>query len=222
MVKLQKTLEFACYDFGRRAFPDIMKKRGWECPESVELSKWAELLKNERTVELGSKGKPLNELLHSITAIRHTAVHRLRTNSTGLKGFLADAEDFAGILGDTVYSKAISRLRSNVQSVLTELARDKRFIQLQLEKSQEGLAVQRAELDQMERKALHHLRVEDERCRTLAGKRLKEGLELMEDLKVITNSDEFIPNGVDVRTTANYQDRYDGDDDDMDEFENRN
>lgn len=65
MEKLQKTLELACYEFGARVLPDIMRKRGWDCPESVELSKWTEVLKREGVVELESTRKPLKELLHS-------------------------------------------------------------------------------------------------------------------------------------------------------------
>lgn len=223
MEKLQKILELACYEFGLRTLPDMMRKRDWECPESVELSKWTELLKSEGIVKFESKGKSLNELLQSITAIRHTAVHRLRTNSAGLERFLADAEDFTGVLGDTVYSRAISQLRSNAQLALTELTKNKQFIQLQLEKAQEEIAKQRAELDQKEQKALHRIREEDERCRTVVGERLKDDLGLMGDFKAIANSDEMTGNGIDiVKATADYDDHCYEDSDDTDDFEDCN
>ncbi|KAF9766322.1 hypothetical protein IL306_001289 [Fusarium sp. DS 682] len=197
MEKLQKVLEFACYEYGIRTLPNIMKNHGWDCPESVELSRWAELLGREGNLEQEGKGKPLKELLHSIAAIRHTAVHRLRTNSTGLERFLADAEDLAGVLGDNIYTKAISKLRADARSTIEELTRNKQFIQLQLEKAQEDIAKQRAELDQKEQENLRHMEQEDEKYRALAGERLGRALDLMGDLKVASRSEDTVLNRMD-------------------------
>ncbi|SPJ83768.1 uncharacterized protein FTOL_10284 [Fusarium torulosum] len=65
----------------------------------------------------------------------------------GLERFLADAEELVRVLGDTVYAKAISHLRSDAQSTLMELTRNKQFIQLQLERAQGEIAKQRAKLN---------------------------------------------------------------------------
>lgn len=218
MEKLQKILELACYDFGTRALPDVMRKRGWECPESVELSKWAELLGREGSMRRKINGDPPKELLRSIASIRHTAVHRLRTNSTGLEQFLADAEELVGVLGDTVYAKAISHLRSDAQSTLMELTRNKQFIQLQLERAQGEIAKQRAKLDQEEQEVLRCIAKEDEKYRVLAGDRLKNALELMGDFKIATDREDAVLNGIDgFETNAVYDD--DSDVDYADQFE---
>ncbi|CAI6089406.1 unnamed protein product [Clonostachys chloroleuca] len=214
MEKLQKTLELACYEFGARALPDIMRRRGWDCPESTELSKWTELLKHEGLVELESTHKPLKELLHSIANIRHTAVHRLRTNSVGLERFLTDAEDFAGALGNAVYANAISQLRSNAESAFAELTKNKQFLQLRLEKTQAAIAKQRAELDRREQEAIDRVREEDEKYRMLAGESLEKALELMGDFKATTNGESAVLDGVDNGIKGIMDDK----DDDMDEF----
>ncbi|EXL40781.1 hypothetical protein FOCG_16725 [Fusarium oxysporum f. sp. radicis-lycopersici 26381] len=197
MEKLQKILELACYRYGVRKLPSTMQKRGWDCPESVELSKWAELLGREGNLERQEDGKPLAELLPSIAQIRHTAVHRLRTNSTGLERFLADAEDLAAVLGDNIYTKAISQLRLDARSTLAELTRNKEFIQLQLEKAQEEIAKQRAELDQEERENLRQMEREDEKYRALAGERLEKALHVLGDLKVASKNENTVPNRMD-------------------------
>ncbi|KAH7464440.1 hypothetical protein FOMA001_g17618 [Fusarium oxysporum f. sp. matthiolae] len=119
-----------------------------------------------------------------LNAIRHTAVHRLRTNSAGLERFLADAENLAGVLGDNTFTQAISQLRLDTQATLTELIRNKQFIQLQLEKAQEEIARQRAELNQKEQEILVRMASEDRKYRDMAGERLERALGLMGDLRV--------------------------------------
>jgi succinylglutamate desuccinylase len=158
------------------------------------------------------------ELLRSIASIRHTAIHRLRTNSTGLEQFLADAEELVGVLGDTVYAKAISHLRSDAQSTLMELTRNKQFIQLQLERAQGEIAKQRAKLDQEEQEVLRYIAKEDEKYRVLAGDRLKNALELIEDFKIATDREDTVLNGINgFETNAVYGD--DSDVDYADQFE---
>lgn len=215
MEKLQKTLELTCYEFGARVLPDIMRKRGWDCPESVELNKWTELLKREGVVERNSTRKPLKELLHSIANIRHTAVHRLRTNSIGLERFLGDAEDLAGALGNTVYANAISQLRSNAESALAELRQNKQFLQLRLDKTRAAIAKQRAELDRREQEAMDRMREEDEKYGMLAGERLEKALELMGDFKAIAKGENNVLDGV----SDDIEEMMDEDDGIMEEFE---
>ncbi|EGU73063.1 hypothetical protein FOXB_16428, partial [Fusarium oxysporum f. sp. conglutinans Fo5176] len=143
--------------FGLRALPNVMQKQGWDCPESVELSKWAKLF--------GRKGNLVWE-------------------GSRLERFLADAENLAGVLGDNTFTQAISQLRLDTQATLTELIRNKQFIQLQLEKAQEEIARQRAELNQKEQEILVRMASEDRKYRDMAGERLERALGLMGDLRV--------------------------------------
>ncbi|KAF5989280.1 hypothetical protein FBULB1_1092 [Fusarium bulbicola] len=182
MERLQKTLELACYEFGARAMPDTLRKRCWDCPESVELSKWTEVFRREGVLERGSPRKASKELLLSIANIRHTAVHRLRTSSVGLEQFIADAEDLVDLLGDTAYSKSISQLRANVNSAITELTQNKQFLQLQLEHTQVAIEQQRAELDRREQEAINNAREEDRKYQAVAGKRVQKALEVIGNL----------------------------------------
>ncbi|RKK87040.1 hypothetical protein BFJ63_vAg14726 [Fusarium oxysporum f. sp. narcissi] len=197
MEKIQKTLELACYQFGLRALPNVMQKQGWDCPESVELSKWAKLFGRKGNLVWEGSNKPSKELLQSIAAIRHTAVHRLRTNSEGLERFLADAENLAGVLGDDTFTQAISQLRLDTQTTLIDLIRNKQFIQLQLEKAQEDIARQRAELNQKEQEILLRMASEDRKYRDQAGERLERALGRMGDLRVASIGQDAVLESVD-------------------------
>ncbi|KAM0542741.1 hypothetical protein ACHAPJ_012674 [Fusarium lateritium] len=218
MKKIQKTLELACYQFGLRALSNVMQKQGWDCPESVELSKWAKLFGRKENLVWEGSGKPSKELLQSIAAIRHTAVHRLRTNSAGLERFLADAELLAGALGDNTSTQAISQLRLDTQATLSELIQNKQFIQLQLEKAQEEIARQRAELNQKEQEILGHMAREDRMYRDLAGERLERALGLMGDLKVASIGQGAVLKSVDTIDDDPLSDD-DSDFDDAEQFE---
>lgn len=196
MEKLQKVLETACYEYGVRELSSIVQHRDWDCPESVKLNQWAELLGHEGNLKRQGTGKALKELLRSIAQIRHTAVHRLRTNSRGLEQFLADAEDLARILGDNIYTQVISQMRIDAQSTLTELAQNKQFIQLQLEKAQEEIAKQRAELDQKEQENLRRMEREDKRYRAMAGQRLQQALNLVGNFAIAPESENMALDGM--------------------------
>ncbi|EXM24360.1 hypothetical protein FOTG_08377 [Fusarium oxysporum f. sp. vasinfectum 25433] len=189
-------LETACYEYGVRELSSIVQHRDWDCPESVELNQWAELLGHEGNLKRQGTGKALKELLRSIAQIRHTAVHRLRTNSRGLEQFLADAEDLARILGDNIYTQVISQMRLDAQSTLRELAQNKQFIQLQLEEAQEEIAKQRAELDQKEQENLRRMEREDKRYRAMAGQRLQQALNLVGNFAIAPESENMALSGM--------------------------
>ncbi|KAF4950598.1 hypothetical protein FSARC_13133 [Fusarium sarcochroum] len=216
MEKLQKTLELICYKYGTEALQDTLQERGWDCPQAAELSEWAGVLSREGISAKENTRKPSKDFLRSIANIRHTAVHRLRTNSIGLERFLADAEDFAQMLGDTIQTGAISNLRSDASSVISELTQNKQLLQLQLEKTQVAIKQQRAELDRREQEAVDYMRKEDQKYQFLAGEKLRKALKRTEETGNCMNALSADVNGLDsVEDIAE-------DSDDMDEFEDCN
>ncbi|KAM0298195.1 hypothetical protein ACHAPM_008893 [Fusarium culmorum] len=199
MEKLQKTLELACYQFGLRALPSLMRKQGWDCPQAGELNKWTKIFGRTESVVWEGSGKPSKELLRSIAAIRHATVHRQRTNSAELERFLADAETLTGALGEKEFTQAISQLRMDTQETLAELIHNKEMSQAKLERAQEEIARHRAELDQREQEILRHAESEDRKYRDLAGERLKGVLGLVMDVKVVSHGQAAVlTNGDDV------------------------
>ncbi|KAF5976578.1 hypothetical protein FBULB1_6889 [Fusarium bulbicola] len=195
MEKLQKTLELACYQYGIRNLQSAMEMRDWDCPEAVELNRWTELLEKEGNLQQEGFNKPLKELLQSIAQIRHTAVHRVRTDSSGLQRFLADAEDLARALGDDTCREAISKLRLDTQSTITELTENKQCLKLQLDKAQKEIAKRRAELDQQGQENLRHMENEDKRYCALAGEKLQRALHLIGSLAIAPGTGDAVLNG---------------------------
>ncbi|UNI16717.1 hypothetical protein JDV02_003130 [Purpureocillium takamizusanense] len=178
LVHLQHLLEAICYDFGRRAVPELLQRRGWDCAEAVELNRWTEEFAklhepfpaNERIK------KPLGQLLRSVANIRHTAVHRIRVSAKGVEQFLLDAEALALLLGDIKQVDNISKMRRETQAATEELQRNKQFLRSRLEDTLKGLAAQREELKLLEDNAIAELEREDRDYEILAGKSVDEAI----------------------------------------------
>ncbi|KJZ68463.1 hypothetical protein HIM_12150 [Hirsutella minnesotensis 3608] len=122
LSRLQRILELACFEFGTRTMPDTLRRREWDCAESVELSRWVgEFSKRQKALFDTDGNRSLRSLFRSIANIRHYAVHRRRVNAEGIMRFLRDAEAFAILLGDVVRTKELRSLRLKMQNVLAEL-----------------------------------------------------------------------------------------------------
>ena len=44
MLRTQRILEEACFDFAKRLYPEILLKNGWMCAAQVKLSQWVPIL----------------------------------------------------------------------------------------------------------------------------------------------------------------------------------
>ncbi|KAB5516962.1 hypothetical protein GE09DRAFT_1159085 [Coniochaeta sp. 2T2.1] len=97
LTKVQTLLERACFDFGQQHMQSVLQRYQWDCPEAAELNLWAaEFLNSQKQfAKRGDVGKPLGELFHSVSDIRHTAVHRIRVSAKGIERFILDAESLA-------------------------------------------------------------------------------------------------------------------------------
>ncbi|EFX01301.1 hypothetical protein CMQ_6243 [Grosmannia clavigera kw1407] len=166
-------LERVSFGFGERMMPDVLAKRNWNCPESIELNKWPIILKRSKVLNAVVVRALTGQVFQSVMHIRHTAVHRLRTDSDGIERFLEAAELYSKTLGDESYSKAMSQLKSNVELVIADLRQHKLLLQQQEEETRLWIVDQRAELDRLEKQAVTHMLVEDEKYQRIAGDRLK-------------------------------------------------
>ncbi|KAI1125915.1 hypothetical protein F5Y10DRAFT_221587 [Nemania abortiva] len=176
LTNVQNILEDACFDFGQRDMPDILKKNRWDCSEAAELNLWvAEFLQrqNELSSRVEDIGQPLTKLLRSVADIRHTAVHRIRISARGLEQFLLNAESFVTLLGDTTRLKSLTELRRNIQQATEELERNKHVLSSKLRETRKRLAAQRAELDRIEEIAISDMLREDSEYQAFAGKNLE-------------------------------------------------
>ncbi|QIW96584.1 hypothetical protein AMS68_002102 [Peltaster fructicola] len=114
LVRLQATLEAACYQFTMKVFPDIVESKEWDCVAAMELNIWSGVMKVHdarirpylKTIET-----PIEEILATLTAIRHTAVHRERVSIPTIERYLAISQMVARVLGQKSHQVAISQLQ---------------------------------------------------------------------------------------------------------------
>ncbi|OAP55055.1 hypothetical protein AYL99_10755 [Fonsecaea erecta] len=181
LVKVQGILERACHEFGMRAIKEAVEREGWDCPESAELNRWPRVLllhkDNFLQGDLEALGKPLEQVLDSITQLRHTAVHRLRVSANRLEQFMVDAEALARLLQHDSCTRQLSRLRLDTQLTLGELKRYKDLLESNVTSKLRDIATQRAELDRLEEEAVQDMLREDKEYQRLAGMSLNQAME---------------------------------------------
>ncbi len=164
-------LERVCYEYGSRKLPDLMRSRGWDCPEAIELNIWAgEVSKRDSLFDKSPDvGVPLPELFQSVANIRHTAVHRVRVHAKGIEKSLKDAERFMTLLDHTEQREKISKLRRDTATALDELERNKHLLRARLDDALENLSEQRRTLELVEKTAIEEMTREDGEYQLLAG-----------------------------------------------------
>jgi len=184
LVKVQGILEQACHEFGMRTLKEVLEREGWDCPESAELNRWPRILLQHQDkflqADLEALGKPLDQVLNSITQLRHTAVHRVRVSANRLEQFMVDAEALARILQDDSYTRQLGRLRLDTQLTLGELMRYKDLLESNVTSKLKDIAARRAELDCLEEEALQEMLREDKEYQRLAGMSLNQAMETPE------------------------------------------
>jgi hypothetical protein len=152
-VRAQNLLEDCLFKFGSDKMQDVIKDKGWDCAQCVELNDWVKILRKRKDLLNNSKGetfdRPLSVVLDSLVQLRHTAVHRQRVTALEVQLFLEDAESLLNLLDDGESAKEISNVRyslsdhvkdfsarsSSNQEKLRVIAREKRMqvFQSQLE-----------------------------------------------------------------------------------------
>ncbi|KAI0912220.1 hypothetical protein F4823DRAFT_582210 [Ustulina deusta] len=168
LTHVQRLLEKACFDFGRRAMPEVLETRQWDCPEAAELNKWVpelRLRQGELFGGLGEIAQPHDQLLRSLADLRHTAVHRVRINARSLELFLLNAEKFTALLGDATRREMLAKLRLNAREVIGKLECNKRV-----------LGLRRAELDRVRAMGIAGLEREESEYQASAVESLEEAL----------------------------------------------
>jgi hypothetical protein len=180
LVRVQHTLERACYDFGQKKLGGVLQREKWDCAEAVELNRWPRIFlvhQNEFSMdELKNLGKAFPNLLDSITKLRHAAVHRIRLSANSAVQFIVDAESLARLLQDDVSIDAISRLRRETQITIEDLKRNKDLLESRLAETRKQLAARRAELERQELDAVDNMLKEDREYISFAGANLEHAL----------------------------------------------
>jgi hypothetical protein len=167
MTEIQALLERSCFAYGQTTFWEELKRRGWDCPESAELNAWTPvLLERQANVNpelVAQRGRPLSEILNSLSHLRHTAVHRIRVTADRVYQFICDAENLSIILGDCESSERLADLRRGLESTIDDINRNKDLLESRHVEILKHLAEERAKLLRQEEAAHEHLLSEDKK-----------------------------------------------------------
>lgn len=151
----------------------MIEKERWDCPEDVELNKWARIFReNEDRFDankLAELGKPFPDLLSSIAEIRHTAVHRLQISANTILRFLRDAESLAYLLTEPQPAQQICSLRRETQQLIEELGRHKDLLETVLRDKMHDIDRRRRELDKLEQDAVEEMFKADREYQTFVS-----------------------------------------------------
>jgi hypothetical protein len=158
LVGVQQILEDSLFRYGVNKMRDVVKTKGWDCSQCVELNDWVKILRKKKDLIPSPKGlrsnRSLSVVLDSVVQLRNTAVHRQKVTALDVQLFLEDAEFLLNFLEDGASAKEICDIRQSLsdhvddlsahfssnQERLRVISKDKRMqmFQLQLE---EHLAV---------------------------------------------------------------------------------
>ena len=126
LVKAQNLLEDCLFKFGTSKMQEVMKDKGWDCAQCVELNDWMKILRRRKDLLNNFKDKmshrPLSAVLDSLVQLRHTAVHRQRITALEVQLFLEDAASLLDLLGDEEAAKDMSDINCSLSDHLKDLS----------------------------------------------------------------------------------------------------
>lgn len=177
LVRAQAALEAACFRFASATIPEVLRQRGWDCPEAAELNVVARQLVHHGASLRGLRAADPAALASSATRLRHAAVHRGRPTAKVLERLLADAEAFAAALGDAEAVAVLGRARRGVERNVVEMENNKSMLEARLRETLGDIAARRAELDRLEEAAVAEMLRADAEYQSYVGRNLEESME---------------------------------------------
>ncbi|KAI5262997.1 hypothetical protein E4T47_09152 [Aureobasidium subglaciale] len=187
ITHIQASLERLFFEYVKRNHPDILEgtPKQWEldCPESMELTGWLQLLENPlcnnraaRSLVLKETGRSISVLWRSLATLRNFAVHRNRADIPTLQYWTGDARALAKLLGDPEKETQFANMSRQLQLAAGELLTNKANTEGKLLDTFKELAAKRAKLNRLERKAIKAMEDESKRYKESTAAWLHESI----------------------------------------------
>lgn len=159
LTTTQRLLEECCFDFAVKWAPTLVQDEGWECPEAVELTLWANTLpklcdKLPAAAIFNESGIPLDKIFSSVCSLRHSAVHRLPTSAQGIREMIQSAVRLAVILRDNTRAASLELVDTALDCRMKDMQVNKNFLENRLDEQLQMIQERRAELEKKERDAV--------------------------------------------------------------------
>lgn len=160
--------------------PDVMKRRGWDCVEAMELNLWTEASESSLKKELPLRGDiiQVEPLLRSIANIRHNAVHRRQVSNWDIESFLFNSVKLARILKEFGARNMIFNLFPKTKSAMDELQENRKLSQSKLQETLQSIAAQEKELARLKCVATAEKEKEDQGYEKIAMKGIQEAIKV--------------------------------------------
>ncbi|USP82211.1 hypothetical protein yc1106_09485 [Curvularia clavata] len=154
LVRVQQALERACFTFAQKHLGGVLQREGWDCAEAVELNRWPRVLLTYREEcdlnNTSNFGKPLPDLLNSITQLRHDTVHRARLSSSRILQHLSNAVLLARLLHDDVCTESMSIVHQMTRDAIEQMMRSRQLLDYKMAEITKEFVAKRAELEHRE------------------------------------------------------------------------
>jgi hypothetical protein len=174
LKSVQSMLEECCFEFGKSWLPEMMKVKGWEEVESVELNEWVKTFSSYmKAIPLAATkpavGEELKTVIFGIRDLRHSAVHRWRTSAERTIEMLDTATNFTQALKDTERTAYIRTIRKELAVEIKAIVQNQVLLERKLSDQSKDFARRRAEIDGLERLAIEDMINNDKAHRFSSG-----------------------------------------------------
>lgn len=159
--------------------PSLLKEKQWECPAAAELTQWVKLFRKGKAKST-AQGVPTElcsheaqQMLTTVSHLRHTAVHRLPTTARGITQLLDGAVKLAQTLQDDLRAGQLDKMRRDIDLQIKAMELNKNVLEDTVSAGLQAIQRQRQELERMEADLIQKMLVDDENNRILVGRLLE-------------------------------------------------
>lgn len=118
--KTQKIAEGVFFKYARIYMKEILSQKQWLCKEAVELHEWTRVLRGRQDRFdpglLKTLPRDFEEILDSLTHLRHAAVHRHDIPLVRILSFIMDTESISKLCEDNVSFEKLTLLRRDLET----------------------------------------------------------------------------------------------------------
>ena len=180
LATAQQVLEECCFEFAAKAMPDILKRKGWDCPAAGELTKWVRILRRQKMkahdspLPNGAESDGENDVFHAVATLRHTAVHRVPTTARGTSKLLESAVKLSQLLQDEQRAEQLDEMRLELDSQISAMELNKNALEDSVTAGLREIQRQREELDRREAELIDGMVDSDLRNKVFVGQLLED------------------------------------------------
>lgn len=185
LSNVQRILEEAFWDWGRKWVPSFVDNNCWDCAAAVELTTWLyELQARRRRLPQGALKSDVSELPQIVAdtkQIRHTTVHRLPVTARVIDTLLLSSIKLANILGDQPRASLLENLHLEIERFVLSMLINKNSLDTQLDQALQDIHRQQEELRLKEQSVVKQAIQDDRSHMHLTGRLLQESVKRIFD-----------------------------------------